>query len=298
MVRIGCGRELLIPGVTRELDRPEYAHLGPGCHNVPQNSCFRSDGAAGVPFTKGTGDRFGYSPGISVPETSKPCYDHMGPGAYTEAHKEWTKPTSRAPQPSYEFGGNSKRFEGWGHDHSQAELQDPESLTKDFWTQGPVIFAKGLTRKSDRRPFLDTSWKPNIPTPPESPMVQSPTEQTSPFSPRLKTAVASTGNQNATYELPVKPARSRRELGNTRRTRNTRVSYAILQQKLQQKRENKTSATPKARSGCLPDGTRPVSAHTRSDLQSRPPFRVSPPRPLKPQRPQTARLAREAPAAR
>ena len=71
MVRIGCGRELLIPGVTRELDRPEYAHLGPGHYDVPQNSCFRSDGGSGVVFTKGTGDRFGYSPGMVVPETSK-----------------------------------------------------------------------------------------------------------------------------------------------------------------------------------------------------------------------------------
>jgi len=32
MSRFGCGRELPVPGVTRELDKPEYANLGRSGH--------------------------------------------------------------------------------------------------------------------------------------------------------------------------------------------------------------------------------------------------------------------------
>merc|ERR1719409_1373239 len=133
------GRELVVPGVTRELDRKEYRHLGPGYYKMNLHSDFskaveiRDCGVMNL-----TTPRFGWAVGNTQSELARPEYANMGPGYYDISTREKKDPqrvkranspppsphsdedgdggahespvVDERPEPSYHFGGKQKRF--------------------------------------------------------------------------------------------------------------------------------------------------------------------------------------------
>lgn len=264
MSRFGCGRELPVPGVTRELDKPEYANLGPG-HYKSRDIWIKKGN--GLCFGSPHEDRFAPSSCMVVPETAK--MRHLGPGQYNTQGIEMgvQDPVAKALQPSYEFGGNNPRFHGLWRDASDScPMLDPAALTKDNWIHGPVILEPGVVRKSDKAPFMNRSYK-GPPTPPklESPPASPSAFTVGPCSPRQLLAQSVGERRGGTNLLVPKTARP---ASSTRKARGAKSSYASLQAGLERKRSTRGMTSDSGAKWCSarPSGEarlRPQSAATK-----------------------------------
>lgn len=269
MVRIGTSGRGVIPGQTRELDRPEYAHLGPGYYSC-RDSALRLD--KGIEFQ--TSDRFSYTPGMCESETAR--LHHLGPGCYSPE----PEPPSHnlASQPTFEFGGRSSRFEALNEEQDLV-LAAPESVHKGYWSKGPVM--RGTQRKSDARPFMNHSYQATqlpAPSPPQPPTPRSP------FAARLRVPPSPRGAHEAAAPGRVllrRRAATPRAQTSTRTSRATGVPFASLELQLQSRRAHRAHQ-PSPRKWT----PRPSSAQS---AEPRAPFRVV----SALSRPHTARVTRE-----
>lgn len=262
MSRFGCGRELPITGVTRELDKPEYANLGPG-HYKSKDAWIKKGN--GLCFGNPLDDRFAPSSSMVTSETAK--MKHLGPGQY------WTleKPPctiSKALQPSHEFGGKGDRFVYGDGSSFKGDLLDPEALTRDNWCHGPVILDPGVARKSVKAPFMNHSYKAPASPPPRPESAPPSPFATGPMSPSsLRVPFNSQKRPSASLLVPRAPAA--RPMSSTRRARGTGPSYAMLQAGLERKRAARGMDASKGAKWCSarPAGeatTRPQSALNKS----------------------------------